>query len=63
MQMHNFRTRFFIVAPEKHRKKFEQTIELEIYYKTKELFSFIRYDMMLETYDHVVNGATLLSWL
>ena len=60
MQMHNFRTRFFIVAPEKHRKKFEQTIELEIYYKAKELF-FISYDMMLETYDHVVSGATSLS--
>lgn len=63
MQMHNFRTRFFIVAPEKHRKKFEQTIDLEIYYKAKELFSFISYDMMLETYGHVVKGETSLSWL
>lgn len=63
MQMHNFRTKFLIIAPEKHRKKYEQTIELEIYQNSRELFRFVNYDTVLDTYNRIVNGATSLNWL
>lgn len=63
MQMQNFRTKFFIVAPEKHRTKYEQAIDLEIYQNARDRFSFLSYDLVLETYDHVVKGSNSLSWL
>lgn len=63
MQMQNFRTKFFIVAPEKHRTKYEQTIDLEIYQNARDRFSFLSYDLVLETYEHVVKGSNSLSWL
>ncbi|MBP3708980.1 MAG: hypothetical protein J6I73_01015 [Treponema sp.] len=50
LQLKNFRTQFYIVAPEKHREKYNQTIELEIYQNAKERFSFINYEELIELY-------------
>lgn len=51
LQLKNFITDFVIVAPEKHREKFNQTIDLEIYLPQKERFSFVNYDDIMELYE------------
>lgn len=51
LQLKNFITDFVIVAPEKHREKFNQTINLEIYLPQKERFSFVNYDDIMELYE------------
>ena len=51
LQLKNFITDFIIVAPEKHRDKFKQTMELEIYQPQKERFTFVNYDDIMELYD------------
>lgn len=50
LQLSNFQTDFVIVAPEKHREKYNQTLELEIYQPQKDRFSFINYEQILELY-------------
>ena len=52
LQLSNFKTRFFIVAPEKHRNKYERTIQLERYNDNIERFKFISYDEIIELYDN-----------
>lgn len=51
LQLRNFMTEFYIVAPEKHHDKYLQTINLEIYQEQKERFKFINYDDIMELYD------------
>ena len=51
LQLQNFMTKFYIVAPEKHHDKYLQTIELEIYQAQKERFQFINYDDIRDWYD------------
>lgn len=51
LQLKNFMTEFYIVAPEKHREKYLQTIELEAYQEQKKRFSFVNYDDIMEWYD------------
>lgn len=51
LQLKNFRTNFYIVAPEKHREKYNQTIEFEIYQENNERFHFINYDEIIELYE------------
>ena len=52
LQLSNFKTKFFIVAPEKHRNKYERTIQLERYNDNIERFKFINYDEIIELYDN-----------
>lgn len=52
LQLDNFRTKFFVVAPEEHHKKYEQTINLAPYNKSKERFTFINYEKMEKLYIH-----------
>jgi hypothetical protein len=52
LQLQNFRTDFFIVAPEQHRNKFNQTINLEPYRNNIDRFKFINYDDIIELYDN-----------
>lgn len=52
LQLRNFRTEFFIVAPEQHRTKFNQTMNLESYRESNERFKFINYDEIIELYDN-----------
>lgn len=51
LQLKNFITDFVIVAPEKHRRKYNQTIDLEIYQPQKDRFSFVNYDEIIALYD------------
>ena len=51
LQLKNFITDFVIVAPEKHREKFNQTIDMEIYLPQKERFSFVNYDDIMDLYE------------
>lgn len=51
LQLKNFMTEFYIVAPEKHREKYLQTIELEAYQDQKKRFYFVNYDDIMEWYD------------
>lgn len=59
LQLRNFRTQFFIVAPEKHREKYNQTIELETYQENKERFTFITYDEIVELYENTARTKKL----
>ena len=52
LQLLNFRTEFFIVAPEQHKKKFLKTINLEPYKQNVEKFKFINYEQIIELYDN-----------
>lgn len=61
LQLSNFRTEFYIVAPEKHRTKFERTIQLERYNSYMERFKFVNYDEMLSLYDTVSKASKLES--
>lgn len=51
LQLKNFITEFYIVAPEKHHDKYLQTIELEIYQPQKDRFRFVNYDDIVELYE------------
>lgn len=51
LQLNYFRTEFYIVAPEKHHAKFDQTIHLERYSPYMERFKFINYDDIMDYYD------------
>ena len=63
LQLQNFRTDFYIVAPEKHRTKFEQTLSLAPYNINKERFSFINYDEITDLYENVSKVYKLESKL
>jgi len=63
MQLINFRTKFYIVAPEKHREKFEQTLNMNVYRAYKEYFEFKDYETMLNAYKIFVSGASAIDWL
>ncbi len=52
IQLKNFRTDFFIVAPVKHRNKFLQTLSLEAYKESSNRFKFINYDEIIELYEN-----------
>ena len=51
LQLNNFLTEFYIVAPEKHREKYLQTIDLEVYQLQKERFNFINYEEIIDLYE------------
>jgi len=51
LQLKNFRTTFFIVAPEKYQARFEQTINLEAYQNDKERFKFVNYQQITSLYE------------
>ncbi len=61
LQLRNFKTQFFIVAPEKHRNKYEHTINLETYVKEKESFKFINYEQIVDLYEHTAKTTKLNS--
>lgn len=63
LQLQNFRTEFYIVAPEQHRAKYEQTINLAPYNINKERFSFINYDDLTELYENTARVNKLESKL
>ncbi len=54
LQLQNFHTKFIIVAPEKHRGKYEQTLQLEIYSQMKEYFTFLNYEKLQQIYQSTI---------
>lgn len=59
LQLQNFMTDFYIVAPQKHHEKYLQTINLEIYQAQKERFNFINYDDIMELYESALRKNKL----
>ena len=51
LQLRNFITEFYIVAPEKHHEKYLQTIDLEVYQSQRDRFRFINYDDIMDLYE------------
>lgn len=50
-QLLAFNTDFYIVAPEKHRGKYEQTIQLGLFNSTRNRFKFINYEKIIDLYN------------
>lgn len=61
LQLQNFNTEFYIVAPEKHHDKYLQTIDLEVYQPQKSRFRFVNYDDMMELYETTARKNKLES--
>ncbi len=61
LQLKNFTTSFFIVAPEKHHDKYLQTLDLEIYNPQKDRFKFINYDRIQELYETTLKKKKIES--
>lgn len=61
LQLQNFMTEFYIVAPEKHHEKYLQTTDLEIYQPQKDRFSFVNYEDMIELYEATAKKNRLES--
>jgi len=59
LQLRNYRTNFCIVAPEKHRDKYNQTIALETYKADEGRFSFVNYDEIIEYYESTIRSKKL----
>lgn len=53
LQLSPFNTAFYIVAPEKHREKYNKTINLAPYSEQKNRFSFVNYNDLIALYDSV----------
>ncbi len=52
LQLINFKTEYYIVAPEKHRSKFQKQLSLEPYSSISSKFKFIDYDSIIELYEN-----------
>lgn len=52
LQLLNFKTEYYIIAPEKHRNKFEKLLSLEPYNSNSSKFKFINYDTIIELYEN-----------
>ena len=63
LQLQNFTTEFYIVAPQKHYDKYLQTIEMEIYQPQKDRFKFINYDDIQELYETAAKKDKLESMI
>lgn len=59
LQLSHFNTDFYIVAPEKHREKYNKTISLVPYNDQKKRFSFINYDDLIALYDSLSISSKL----
>lgn len=59
LQLKNFRTEFFIVAPEKHHEKFNATRDLVAYQDYKDRFTFINYEDIIELYENTAKANKL----
>ena len=61
LQLRNFRTEFFIVSPEKHREKYNQTIQLETYQENSNRFTFVNYEEIQNLYESTMKTKKLES--
>lgn len=61
IQLKSFITDFYIVAPEKHREKYNQTLDLELFHTEKKRFNFLNYDDIQELYEATAKKNRLES--
>ena len=61
IQLKSFITEFYIVAPEKHREKYNQTLDLELFHTVKKRFTFLNYDDIQELYEATARKNKLES--
>ncbi len=61
LQLNQFKTKFYIVAPEQHREKFNQAISRYPYNSCDSCFSFINYEEIQEYYESIVKSRKLES--
>jgi len=61
LQLERFKTEFYIVAPEKHREKFNKRISMRPYDAYSGQFQFINYDEIQEYYESVAKTTRLGS--
>lgn len=59
LQLENFRTKFYIIGPEKHHEKYKHTINLNPYNTYKDKFTFINYDDIIKLYDSALQTNKL----
>ena len=57
LQLLNFRTEHYIVAPQQHKEKFERKIALAPYNASPEKFKFVSYDKIIGLYENAVKTA------
>ena len=63
LQLANFRTQCFIIAPEKHHKKYEETLTLNLYQGIGDYVSFKSYDNICATHKTLVEGNDVVNWI
>lgn len=63
LQLLNFKTEFYIVAPEQHRHKFERMVKLEPYLNRQQRFKFVSYDKLLDLYKNAARVHELTNEL
>ena len=61
LQLNQFKTQFYIVAPEKHREKFDQVMGQYPYNSCDSSFSFINYEEIQEYYESIAKSKSLES--
>lgn len=61
LQLLNFRTEYYIVAPEQHRERFDRKIQLAPYNENSDKFQFVNYDEIIELYENTVKTNRLES--
>lgn len=61
LQLKNFNTEFYVVAPQKHYAKYKQTLDLEIYQQTHDRFKFINYENIINFYEIAAKYGKLES--
>lgn len=54
LQLLNFRTEYYIIAPEKHKAKFDKKIQLAPYNSNAEKFKFVNYNQIIKLYENTV---------
>ena len=59
LQLQPFRTQFYIVGPEKYRKKYNETLELSVYKDDADRFNYINYEEIIELYQHTARIVEL----
>lgn len=52
LQLLNFKTEYYIIAPEEHRDKFKKQINLEPYLSNSDRFKFANYDEITQLYEN-----------
>lgn len=61
LQLLEFRTEYFIVAPQKHKERYDKKIRLAPYSEKQDKFKFINYEDIIRLYENTVKTEKLES--